>query len=99
MQTEPKTPRRVRVERGIYKSPATGGYEIQYTDSSGRVRWQRVPGRLREARHAKAEVEARIGRGDLVLRTNRTLEEVGEEWLAAQHHLRRRTVQLYRTAL
>ena len=37
MQREPKQPRRVRVERGVYRSPSTGGYEIQYTDSSGRV--------------------------------------------------------------
>src|SRR5688500_11316868 len=99
MHEKPKTPRRVRVERSIYKSPTTGGYEIQYTDSSGRVRWQRVLGGLREARHAKAEVQARLGRGDLVVRADRTLEEVGEEWLAAQHHLRPRTRQLYRTAL
>jgi hypothetical protein len=52
MQRDSKTPRRVRVERGIYRSPATGGYEIQYTDSSGSVRWRRVQGGLREARHA-----------------------------------------------
>jgi integrase len=99
MHPEPKQPRRVRVERGIYKSPATGGYEIQFTDSTGRCRWQRVPGGLREARLAKAEISTRLGRGDLVVRANRTLEDVGEEWLAAQHHLRPRTRQLYRTAL
>src|SRR4051794_21806821 len=99
MQAEHKQPRRVRVERGIYKSPATGGYEIQYTDSSGRVRWQHVPGGLREARLAKAEVQTRLGRGGPLGRAALALEEVGEEWLAAQHHLRPRTRQLYRTAL
>jgi integrase len=99
MQTEPKQPRRLRVERGIYKSPATGRYEIQYTDSAGKIRWKVVAGGLRDARVAKAEVEARIGRGELVVRADRTLEDVGEEWLAAQHHLRPRTRQLYRTAL
>src|SRR3954465_7976936 len=99
MHAEPKQARRVRVERGIYKSPSTGRYEIQYTDSAGRTRWQVVPGGLREARIAKADVEARIGRGDLVFRADRTLEEVGEEWLAAQHHLRPRTPQLYPTPL
>src|SRR3954452_10941355 len=99
MHDKPKSPRRVRVERGIYKSPATGRYEIQYTDSAGKTRWQVVNGGLREARVAKADVEARIGRGDLVVRADRTLEEVGEEWLAAQHHLRPRTRQLYGTAL
>src|SRR4051812_7226858 len=99
MHQKPKSSRRVRVERGIYKNPASGRYEIQYSDSSGRVRWQRVPGGLREARVAKAEVQARLGRGDLVVRADRTLEDVGEEWLAAQHHLRPRTRQLYRTSL
>src|SRR5262245_1751169 len=99
MHSNPKPPRRFRVERGIYRSPATGRYEIQYTDSGGHVRWQKVAGGLREARHARAEVQARLGRGELVLRTNRTLEEVGEEWLAAQRHLRPRTKRLYRTAL
>src|SRR6478672_10430094 len=99
MQPEPKQPRRVRVERGVYRNPSTGGYEIQYTDSSGRVRWQVVVGGLREARFARAEVQARLGRGDLVMRGDRTLAEVAEEWLAAQHHLRPRTRRLYETAL
>jgi integrase len=99
MHVDPKLPRRVRVERGIYKNPSTGGFEIQYTDSSGRVRWQRVPGGLRDARFARAKVQARLGRGGLVVRTRRTFEEVGEEWLAAQTHLRPRTHELYRTAL
>jgi integrase len=99
MHQDPKPPRRVRVERGIYRSPSTGGYEIQYTDSSGRLRWQVINGGLREARHARAEVQARLGRGELVTRSKQTLAEVGEEWLAAQHHLRPRTRQLYQTAL
>jgi integrase len=99
MQADPKPPRRVRVERGIYRNPSTGGFEIQYTDSAGRVRWQRVPGGLRDARLARAEVQARLGRGELVLRNRRTFADVGEEWLAAQTHLRPRTYELYRTAL
>jgi integrase len=99
MQGNPKLPRRVRVERGIYRNPSTGGFEIQYTDSTGRVRWQRVPGGLRDARFARAEVQARLGRGELVLRARRTFAEVGEEWLAAQTHLRPRTHELYGTVL
>src|SRR4051794_37581904 len=99
MQEEPKHPRRVRVERGIYKSPSTSRFEIQYTDSAGKLRWQTIAGGLREARFARAEVQARLGRGDLIVRGDRTLAEVGEEWLAAQHHLRPRTRALYVTAL
>lgn len=84
-------PRRVRVERGIYRNPSTSGYQIEYSDSTGRVRWQRVPGGLRNARLARAEIQARLGRGQLVGRTRRSFVEVGEEWLAAQTHLRPRT--------
>jgi integrase len=99
MQPNPKPPRRVRVERGIYRNPSTGGYEIQYTDSTGRVRWQTAVGGLRDARYARADIQARLGRGDLIARGDRTLAAVGEEWLAAQRHLRPRTRQLYETAL
>src|SRR5438874_10544087 len=99
MQPEPKQPRRVRVERGIYRNPSTGGYEIQYTDSDGRCRWRVVPGGLREARIARAEIQARLGRGERVAPSRRPLSAVAEEWLGAQHHLRPRTRQLYRTQL
>src|SRR4051812_43338102 len=92
-------PRRVRVERGIYKNPGTARFEIQYTDSAGKVRWQTVAGGLRGARFARAEIQARLGRGDLIVRGDRTLADVGEEWLAQQHHLRARTRALYVTAL
>jgi integrase len=98
MQAETKPPRRVRVERGIYKNPGTGRFEIQYTDSAGKVRWQTVAGGIRDARFARAEIQSRLGRGDLIVRADRTVREVGEEWLAAQHHLRARTAQLYETA-
>ena len=49
MHVKPKTPHRIRVELGIYKSPSSGSFEIQYTDS---VRWRRVQGALREARRS-----------------------------------------------
>src|SRR5947208_6369368 len=99
MQQNPKPARRVRVERGIYRNPSTGGYEIEYTDGDGRVRWKRIYGGLRDARLERAEVQTRLGRGDPMARSRRTFADVGEEWLAAQTHLRRRTHSLYTTAL
>src|SRR3954466_6485092 len=99
MQQNPKPVRRIRVERGVYRNPSTGGYEIQYTDGDGRVRWRRVYGALRDARLARAEVQTRLGRGDPRARSRRTFADLGEEWLAAQTHLRRRTHSLYATAL
>jgi integrase len=99
MQQNPKPIRRVRVERGIYRNPSTGGYEIEFTDATGRVRWRRIYGGLRDARLARAEVQTRLGRGDPVARSRRTFADVGEEWLTAQTHLRKRTHSLYSTAL
>jgi hypothetical protein len=67
--------------------------------SFGRVHWQRVPGGLRDARYARAEIQAKLGRGELLIRGDRTLADVGEEWLAAQHHHWPSTRSLYVTAL
>ena len=100
MQENPKPPRRVRVERGIYRNPSTGGFEIQYTDKSGRLRWQSVDGGVRAARLARAEeCMPRNGRDPVRSRTRPSFIEVGEEWLELQTHLRPRTHDLYRTAL
>jgi integrase len=97
MQANPKPPRRMRVERGDSRSPSTGGFEIQYTDASGRVR-QPVAGGVRAARLSRADAQARNGR-DTARSATRSFLEVGEEWLELQTHLRPRTHDLYRTAL
>src|SRR4051812_36167480 len=99
MQEQTKAPRRVRVERGIYRSPSTGRLEIQYTDVTGRSRWQVVGGDLSEARVARAEAQLGYARPGSAGRRSCTFAEVGEEWLAAQTHLRWRTHDLYETAL
>ena len=99
MQANPKAPRRVRVERGIYRSPSTGRHEIEYTDETGRVRWQTVSGDLSEARIARAEAQLGYARPGSRTRTRRTFANVAEEWLVAQTHLRPRTYDLYETAL
>ena len=44
-------------------------------------------------------MQTRLGRGDPMARCSRTFADVGEEWLAAQTHLRTRTHSLYTTAL
>src|SRR5690242_12640937 len=74
-QARSRRPRRVRVERGIYRTP-TGGLEIQYTDSDGRLRWKCVPGGLRDARLARSEIQVRLGRGERVAPSNRSFAEV-----------------------
>jgi integrase len=94
------TPRGVRVERGIYQDPATGRYEITYTDSDGRQRWKTVTGGLREARRVRADVVSKLGRGERVAPSRQTFREVSEEWLATQTGgLRPRTKNVYGTSL
>ena len=70
-QTGSRRPRRVRVERGIYRNPSTGGLEIEYTDSHGRIRWKMIDGTCR-ASHSSATVAKRIAYGSRVLRQGRS---------------------------
>src|SRR5262249_9790965 len=84
-----RLPRRIRVERGIYRNPSTGGFEVEYTDGHGRIRWKMVQGGMEEARAARAEAQ----RLRLVFAT------VAEEWLARQTHLRPRTYDGYARGL
>jgi integrase len=86
---ETKLPRRIHVERGIYRNPSTGRLEIQYTDWTGRVRWKTVGGNLPQARHARAEAQA----------ARRSFADVAEEWLASQTRLSPRTMEGYATSL
>jgi integrase len=84
-----RPPRRVRVERGVYRNPSTGGFEIEYTDLRGRVRWKMVQGGLEEARAARIEAQ----------RLRLEFATVAEEWLTKQTHLRPRTYEGYARAL
>jgi integrase len=99
MQEKPRAPRRVRVERGIYRNPSTGGLEIQYTDETGRCRWQTVAGDLTRARIERAEAQLGDGRRGHGAGPRRSFRDVGEEWFRAQTHLRPRTALHYATAL
>jgi integrase len=70
-------------------NPSTGGFEIEYTDANGRIRWKVVPGGLDEARAARAEAQ----------RLRLAFATVAEEWLGKQTHLRRRSYEGYARAL
>ena len=95
-------PRRVRVERGVYYRDARAGrrYEVMYRDSDGRTRWQVVPGGLKEARQARADVLSRVGRGERVAPTRLTVADYAETWLEAQRlRLRPKTLKTYEASL
>jgi integrase len=58
-------PRRVRVERGIYRRP-TGVLEVGYRDERGRQRWRTVAGGILAARQIRDDLNARRARGESV---------------------------------
>jgi integrase len=85
----PFHPRRVRVAEGVYQRvdrrtgrPVEGKFEFTYRDATGRQVWQTAKGTTRAAAKAeRAEMFARLHRGDRVERTNMTVGEVGRLWL------------------
>ena len=103
MQQEPNGRRRVKVtgRRGIYyrETPTGRRYEITFTDSDGVQRWRTIDGGLKEADGALAEVKAKLGRGERVVRDRRTLKEYADAWIAEQTQLRPRTKASYETHL
>jgi hypothetical protein len=63
MTTPNNEPRRVRLERNIYRRP-TGVLEIGFKDASGVQRWRTVDGGIMAARKLRDELLARRGRGE-----------------------------------
>lgn len=59
------TPRRVRVERAIYRRP-TGVLEVCFKDENGRLRWRTVDGGILAARKLRDDLAARRARGESV---------------------------------
>jgi integrase len=99
MQADDKSPRRVRVAASSQRNPLSGGFEIQYTERSARLRVQcGVCTSERERSATASEGAGRRGVG-APAKGQPSFGELGEEWLAAQTHLRPRTHDLYRTAL
>lgn len=76
------TPRRVRVERNIYRRP-TGVLEVGFKDASGIQRWRTVDGGLMAARKLRDELLARRGRGETVPPDSRLrFGDAADLWLA-----------------
>lgn len=101
MHDQPTKPRRRVKTRypGIYRS-VSGRYEIAYRDSDGKLRFETVSDSLEEAKAARAEVIAKLGRGETIRATRQTFGELAEAWYALKApRLRPRTRSYYRDAL
>ena len=74
-------PRRVRVERGIYRRP-TGVLEVAFRNESGRLRWRTVDGGILAARKLRNELAARRARGESVAPSPKLrFGEAADRWL------------------
>lgn len=93
-------PRRVRVERNIYRRP-TGVLEIGFKDASGIQRWRTVDGGIMAARKLRDGLLARRGRGEIVAPDSRLrFGDAAKLWLAGPVLDLRATTQAgYRSAV
>lgn len=93
-------PRRIRVERNIYRRPS-GVYEVGFKDAVGKQRWRTVQGGITAARAIRDRLLAQRGRGEPVEgRTRLRFGDAASEWLAGPvQDLRPRTEECYRNAV
>jgi integrase len=93
-------PRRVRVERNIYRR-ATGVLEVGFKDAAGVQRWRTVDGGIMAARRLRDQLLARRGRGDTVAPDSRLrFGEASDRWLTGPvADLRQSTRAKYRSVL
>ncbi len=74
-------PRRVRVERAIYRRP-TGVLEVCVRDEAGRLRWRTVDGGILAARKLRDDLVARRARGESVAPNPKLrFGEAADQWL------------------
>lgn len=100
MVSDSATPRRVRVERNIYRR-RDGAFEIGFRDAAGKQRWRTVAGGISAARAARDELLVKRHRGEQVDR-KRPLRfaDAGQQWIDGPvQDLRPRTIECYENAL
>jgi integrase len=100
MGNDPQSPRRVRVERNIYRR-TSGVYEVGFKDVMGKQRWRTVEGGITAARAVRDELLARRARGERVAPDVRLrFGEAAARWLDGPVvDLRQATQSCYRNAL
>jgi integrase len=100
MAESSQQPRRVRVERNIYRR-ASGVYEIGFKDGTGKQRWRTVQGGITAARAIRDQLLARRVTGESIQpRTRLRFVDAAAAWLDGPvQDLRPRTDECYRNAL
>jgi integrase len=100
MEHASPSPRRVRVERNIYRR-SNGVFEIGFKDATGRQRWRTIQGGITAARAARDELLAKRHRGEQLPANARIhFSDAATAWLDGPvQDLRPRTVECYRNAL
>lgn len=74
-------PRRVRVERAIYRRP-TGVLEVCFKDEAGRLRWRTVDGGILAGRKLRDDLAARRARGESIVPNPKLrFGEAADHWL------------------
>jgi integrase len=93
-------PRRIRVERNIYRR-SSGVYEIGFKDGSGRQRWRTVDGGIAAARAVRDELLSQRARGERVTNNGRLrFCDAAARWLDGPViDLRPATQSCYRNAV
>jgi integrase len=99
MENSKGAPRRLRVERNIYRRPS-GVYEIGFKDADGTQRWRTVDGGITAARAVRDELLAQRRRGERVASNARLrFGDAASSWLDGPVvDLRPATQDCYRNA-
>ena len=100
MATNGGAPRRVRLERNIYRRP-TGVFEVGYKDASGKQRWRTVDGGITAARALRDQLVAQRNRREPAPDNARLrFGDAADQWLAGPVvDLRQTTRDCYRNAV
>lgn len=100
--SKPARRRHVAGHRGVYVREDASGrprFEFVFRDSTGRQRWRTVDGGVTAAAAARADVQARMRRGERVVSSKITFAELAATWLKQVIGIRQSSWRWYESAL
>jgi len=95
--TLPVPRHKTRYPSVYYRLDAKGArrYQISYTDSTGKRVFKTVNGNEKDALAALNDIKSRMRKGEKVVRSRMTVQELGEEYLRQTTHLKPGTLTDY----